>query len=190
MNVRTLIVVLVLGLVLLFAGLNWTAFTAPTTLNLLVTRVEAPLGLVMLGVVLFLTLLYLLFSLGVEASALLEIRRYARELYQVRKRLEDEEESRFTKLKRYLEEAFAQVGEEHAKLERTLLEQAKELEARIEELNTAIEARAQNAKGEMKEEFERLATKLDTLKLQHREIVQKIEAVAERLRAEMREARG
>lgn len=190
MNVRTLIVVLVLGLIFLFAGLNWAAFTAPTTLNLLFTRVEAPLGLVMLGVVLFLTLLYILFSLGVEASALLEIRRYARELYQVRKRLEDEEESRFTKLKRYLEEAFARVEEGHAKIEQAVNTRADGLEKRIEVLDEAIKARAETAKGEVKEEFERLATQLETLKLQHREIVQKIEAVAERLRAEMREARG
>ena len=190
MNIRTLTVALVLGLLLLFAGLNWTAFTAPTQLNLLVTRVEAPLGLVMLGVVLVLTLLYVLFSLGVEASALLEVRRYARELYQVRKQLEDAEASRYAELKRYLEGAFARVDEAHAQHEKEVEARFEALFARLAELERAIGESGEATRAAFKEELERLVTQLETLKLQHREIVQKIEAVAERLRAELGEARS
>ena len=190
MNIRTLTVALVLGRLLLFAGLNWQAFTASTTLNLLFTRVEAPLGLVMLGVVLFLTLLYVLFSLGVEASALLEVRRYARELYQVRKQLEDAEASRFIELKRYLEGEFARLDEAHDRNEKNLEARAEALLERLDGLERAIGEGGEATRAAVKEEFERLATQLETLKLQHREIVQKIEAAAERLRAELREAGG
>ncbi len=190
MNIRTLTVVLVLGLLLLFAGLNWQAFTAPTPLNLLFTRVEAPLGLVMLGVVLVLTLLYVLFSLGVEASALLEVRRYARELYQVRKQLEDAEASRFTELKRYLEGAFAQLDEALSRHEKEVGARAEALLDRIAELERALAEGEEATLAAVKEEFERLFTQIETLKLQHREIGQKIEAAAERLRAELRESQG
>ena len=188
MNVRTLTVALVLGLLLLFAGLNWQAFTAPTRLNLLFTRVEAPLGLVMLGVVLFLTLLYVLFSLGVEASALLEVRRYARELYQVRKQLEHAEASRFVELKRYLEGAFGRLEEAHTQHEKELEARFEALSARLDALKQAIAEGGEAVRAALREEVERLETRLETLKLQHGELGQKIEAAAERLRAALREA--
>jgi uncharacterized integral membrane protein len=100
---RTLLVVVILALLGAFAGLNWPAFTAPATLNLLFLRVEAPLGLTMLGAVAAVTLLYFLFAIGVETASLLETRRHAREL-EVQRRLADEAEtSRFAELRRYLE---------------------------------------------------------------------------------------
>jgi len=185
MNIRTLTVIVVLVLLGLFAGLNWPAFTAPATLNLLFAKVQAPLGLVMLGVILVLTLLYVLFSLGVEASALIEVRRYARELYQVRKQLENEEESRFLQLKGFLEAEFARQGETHAQLSKALSEGFEELRRGLGVLEERLEALPSENRQALREELERLATQVDTLKLQHREIVQKIEAAAERLRSEL-----
>ncbi len=185
MNIRTLTVIVVLVLLGLFAGLNWPAFTAPTTLNLLFAKVQAPLGLVMLGVILALTLLYVLFSLGVEASALIEVRRYARELYQVRKQLENEEESRFLQLKGFLEAEFARQGETHAQLSKALSAGFGELRQGLEALEKRLSTLPEEHRQALEEELERLATQIDTLKLQHREIVQKIEAAAERLRSEL-----
>ncbi len=185
MNIRTLTVIVVLVLLGLFAGLNWPAFTAPATLNLLFAKVQAPLGLVMLGVVLVLTLLYVLFSLGVEASALIEVRRYARELYQTRKLLENEEESRFLQLKGYLEAEFARQSEAGAQLQKALEEGFGSLGEGLEGLARRLEALPEQQRQALKEELERLTTQIDTLKLQHREIVQKIEAAAERLRSQM-----
>lgn len=185
MNIRTLTVIVVLVLLGLFAGLNWPAFTAPTTLNLLFAKVQAPLGLVMLGVILALTLLYVLFSLGVEASALIEVRRYARELYQVRKQLENEEESRFLQLKGFLEAEFARQGETQAQLSKALSAGFGELRQGLEAMEKRLSTLPEEQRQALEEELERLATQIDTLKLQHREIVQKIEAAAERLRSEL-----
>src|ERR1044071_3465377 len=53
MRVRTLVVVVLLLLVALFAGLNWAAFTAPTELWLGVATVRAPLGLILLAMMVF-----------------------------------------------------------------------------------------------------------------------------------------
>jgi uncharacterized integral membrane protein len=104
---RTLVVLPLLVLIGAFAALNWGVFTASTTLNILIARVEAPLGLVMLGVVAVLTALYALFTLSVEASALLETRRYARQLEVQRKLAADAEGSRFQELRNYLEGQLA-----------------------------------------------------------------------------------
>jgi uncharacterized integral membrane protein len=127
MSGRTLFALLVLLLLALFAWLNWGEITRPTPLSLGLTRVEAPLGLLLviaLGVV---SLLYLIFTIGLEAAALLEVKRYARELLHYKKLAEDAEQSRYTELRRYLEAELARLAEAER-------EEIRALEARVEEL--------------------------------------------------------
>ena len=127
MSARTLFALLVLVLLSLFAWLNWGEITKPTPLSLGLTRVEAPLGLVLavaLGVV---SLLYLIFTIGLETAALLEVRRYARELLHYKKLAEDAEQSRYTELRRYLEAELARLAEAER-------EEIRALEARVEEI--------------------------------------------------------
>lgn len=51
MRLRTVLILAVLVLVGVFAMMNWQAITAPTSLNFIVARVEAPLGLLMLAAI-------------------------------------------------------------------------------------------------------------------------------------------
>jgi biopolymer transport protein ExbB/TolQ len=127
MSGRTLFALLVLLLLTLFAWLNWGEITRPTPLSLGLTRVEAPLGLLLviaLGVV---SLLYLIFTIGLETAALLEVKRYARELLHYKKLAEDAEQSRYTELRRYLEAELKPLAEAER-------EEIRALEARVEEL--------------------------------------------------------
>jgi uncharacterized integral membrane protein len=127
MSGRTFFALLVLLLLALFAWLNWGEITKPTPLSLGLTRVEAPLGLLLviaLGVV---SLLYLIFTIGLETAALLEVKRYARELLHYKKLAEDAEQSRYTELRRYLEA-------ELKRLEEVEKEEIRALEARVEEI--------------------------------------------------------
>jgi sensor histidine kinase YesM len=124
---RTLFALLVLLLLALFAWLNWGEIARPTPLSLGLTRVEAPLGLLLviaLGVV---SLLYLIFTIGLETAALLEVKRYARELLHYKKLAEDAEQSRYTELRRYLEAELKRLAEAER-------EEIRALEARVEEL--------------------------------------------------------
>jgi len=127
MSGRTLFALLVLLLLALFAWLNWGEIARPTPLSLGLTRVEAPLGLLLviaLGVV---SLLYLIFTIGLETAALLEVKRYARELLHYKKLAEDAEQSRYTELRRYLEAELKRLAEAER-------EEIRALEARVEEL--------------------------------------------------------
>lgn len=126
MNARTLFTLFVLLLLALFAWLNWGEITKPTSLSLGLTRVEAPLGLVLVVALALLSLLYLIFTVGLETAALLEIRRYARELLHYKKLAEDAEQSRYTELRRFLEA-------ELKRLEEVEKEEIRALEARVEE---------------------------------------------------------
>jgi uncharacterized integral membrane protein len=103
MGSRLLLVLLIVVLLGGFAALNWSAFAARLPLNLLVARVEAPLGLIMLGALAALTLVYLVSVVSMETRALLEGRRQARELQAERKRADEAEASRFSELRKYLE---------------------------------------------------------------------------------------
>lgn len=103
MKVRTLFLLLALVAVAAFTALNWSAFMAPTTLSLGVAVVQAPLGLVMLGLLAFLAALFLVFVVYLQTSVLLEARRHARELQANRELAGQAEASRFTELHGFLE---------------------------------------------------------------------------------------
>jgi uncharacterized integral membrane protein len=103
------------GLVLvgLFALLNWNAFATPTPLSLGVVTVDAPLGLVMLGVVVFLSLLFTVWAISLQASALTEGRRQTKELQAQRELADKAEASRFTELRAVLMSEVANVVQVH-----------------------------------------------------------------------------
>ena len=103
MKARTLLLMIVLIAIGTFAVLNWSAFMAPTSLSVGFAVVQAPLGLVMLGLLAFLTLLFLVFVVYVQTSVLLDARRHARELKANRELADQAEASRFTELRGFLE---------------------------------------------------------------------------------------
>ncbi|MDA1185281.1 MAG: lipopolysaccharide assembly protein LapA domain-containing protein [Acidobacteria bacterium] len=86
MRLRHVGVLFLLLLLAIFAVANWGTIEAPTRLNLLVGQVEAPLGLLMLISIGFLTVLYALLLVVVERRLLREGARLNREIEEERKR--------------------------------------------------------------------------------------------------------
>ena len=107
------LLVLVIGAAL-FAILNWKSITAPAELNLLLTRVEAPLGLTMLVALSALTGIYLFFLAQSDAQALVEARRQAKEIERLRAAADKAEDSRFVALQELIALEFSRLhkGEE------------------------------------------------------------------------------
>lgn len=103
MQARTVILIVILGAIALFAALNWPLFITPSTLSLGVTEVHAPLGIVMLSLMGLLTVVFLLFVVYLQTSVLLEARRHAREMQTQRELADKAEASRFTELRTYLD---------------------------------------------------------------------------------------
>jgi uncharacterized integral membrane protein len=103
MKIRSLLLLLVLVVIATFAMLNWGAFMASTTLSLGVAEVQAPLGLIMLGLIAFVSAVFLVFLVYLQASILLEARRHARELQANRGLADQAEASRFTELRGFLD---------------------------------------------------------------------------------------
>ena len=109
MSVRSLLVVIVLGLLAIFAIVNWGTFITPTHLSLVVTSVEAPLGLVMLGFTAVLAAVLLAYALKVQINALSDARRQSEELRRQRELADQAEASRVTELRQFLEQELASV---------------------------------------------------------------------------------
>ena len=96
---RALIFFVVLVLVGLFAAINWEVFTALTPLSLGFTTVQAPLGLIMLGMIGFLCVLFTVWVIVLQAGSLRDARRQTKELQAQRDLADRAEASRFTELR-------------------------------------------------------------------------------------------
>ena len=114
MKVRTLLLFLVLLAIVLFAALNWTVFTTPAVLSLLVATIEAPLGLIMLGLLILLTGLFAIFAGYLQTSTLLEARQQTKALEAQRKLADQAEASRITELQNQLNSALLSLEKQSA----------------------------------------------------------------------------
>lgn len=136
MYLRTLLILVVLGIVIVFALLNWSVFTAPTTLSIGFASFEAPLGLILLGAIAALTLLFLIYLVYLQATALMESRQYSRELKTQRELADRAEESRFTQLRSSLESDLRQLTKQMTESNAAMVSR---LEGLDRDLRSAIE---------------------------------------------------
>lgn len=113
MRTRTLLVILVIALVTGFAAVNWDAFTTATTLSLGpgLGSVQAPLGLVMLGLMGAMVLVFALYMAVWQGSILMDTRRHTKELQAQRALADQAEASRFTELRAVLQAEMAQLAQ-------------------------------------------------------------------------------
>lgn len=102
---RTKILLLIVGIVLIaaFGILNVDEFTRVSTLNLGFTTMQLPLGMVMTILVIAILLIFLVTTLYMHSTNLIETRKYAKELTVQRELADKAEASRFTELRRYME---------------------------------------------------------------------------------------
>jgi len=158
MYLRTVVILIVLGTVAVFAAVNWNAFLTPTKLSLVFTNVEAPLGLVLLGLVAVLTLLFLIYVVYLQSSVLIESRRYARELQAQRELADQAEASRFSQLRSFLERELGRLGEKTEESKLGVLGKLAELER---DLRSVVEQSGNTLAayiGEIDDRLERTST--------------------------------
>ena len=155
MRIRTLLLVVLVLAVVLFAALNWATFTTPTALSLGVTTVQAPLGLIMLCLLAAATALFLAWVIYLQGSVLLETRRQAKELQTQRDLADKAEASRFTELRQFMSAELARVTQASSETRSNLLSRLDALEQRqravIEQTGNSLAA----AVGELEDRLER-----------------------------------
>ncbi len=148
MNLRTLILLLIAVAIGALAALNWHLLAAPADIWLGVATVQAPLGLVMLGLTVLLAVFFLAYVLTLQGSVLMETRRHGKEMAAQRELADRAEASRFTELRTFLEN-------QHRTSHEVLL-------ARLDALEAHMSARAQESEnitaayvGQLEDQFHR-----------------------------------
>lgn len=158
MKIYTLLLLVFLAIIAAFAALNWSAFMTPTLLSLGVADVQAPLGVIMLGLLTIFTSLFLAFVVFLQTSVLIESRRHARELQANRTLADQSEASRITELRGFLEMELARQA--------TLAEESRmSVLARMDQLDHDLRAAFEQSEntlsayiGELDDRLERAAS--------------------------------
>jgi len=131
MKLRGMLLLLVLVAVGGFTTLNWTTILTPTALNLGVADVQAPLGLVMLGIVIFLVAFFLIYVLYLQTTVMFDARANAKELQTNRKLADEAEASRFTELRHYLEAELTKLAESDKAVQTAVVARVEQLEKNL-----------------------------------------------------------
>ena len=124
MNSRTFILLLIVAAIAALAVLNWGELTTRSLISLGVVSLEAPLGLIMLGLTVLLGVFFIAYVLSLQGSVLLDTRRHTKEMTAQRELADKAEASRFTELRAFLET-------QHQQVQGQLIERLDALEARL-----------------------------------------------------------
>lgn len=103
MKARTALLTLIVVLIAFLAVMNWQALNLYAPVNLGVTTVDAPLGLIMLCLTALLAVMFVAYVVTLQGSVLMETRRHNKEMVAQRELADKAEASRFTELRTVLE---------------------------------------------------------------------------------------
>lgn len=99
------------AIVAALAVLNWSTLMAPAPLNLVVAQVQAPLGVVMLGLTAVLVALFFVAYLRNQIGSLLETRKLLKEVQRVHDLADQAEASRIDTLHKLISTEFRLLNE-------------------------------------------------------------------------------
>jgi uncharacterized integral membrane protein len=155
MKTRTLFLILVLVAIGGFSALNWNAFLTPTSLNLGLAEVQAPLGLIMLGALVMVAAVFMVYILYLQTTVLLDTRQHTKELQSNRKLADQAEASRFTELRGFLEaelkRQLAQDAESRAAVVARIDQLERDLRSAVEQSGNSLAA----SLGELEDRLDR-----------------------------------
>jgi uncharacterized integral membrane protein len=132
MKVKTLVFIALLIFVAFIVYLNWPAITAPTMLSLLVADIEAPLGILMLAIVVLMTCIFLSAIVMMQVGFNTERQRLTKALEAQRLLANEAETSRIHALREFLQTSFAHINT-------TIEESSNSLSASIGEFEDRLE---------------------------------------------------
>ena len=160
MQLRHILLILVLSMLVIFAAVNWAAIVEPTTVSLIFTTIQAPLGLLLLTITALLAVFFLGFMVYMQSSMLMERQRVSRELEAQRELANQAEASRFSELRAYLETELQQINVSNQALQNHLETRLNKLE---QALNITIEQTGNTLSayiGELEDRMENNSKKL------------------------------
>lgn len=105
------------AVIVVFAGLNWSVLTAVTSINLLVAEVNAPMGVILLGLTGVFVALFFVATLYSRISGLLTTRQMTKELQRVQELADKAETSRMDNMHQMIATEFRHLNDRLSHLE-------------------------------------------------------------------------
>lgn len=133
--IRTIFLLFVALLIAALAALNWATLSTSTDVSLGITTVHAPLGLIMLALTVALAIVFAVYVLYLQGTALMDTRRQTRELQAQRTLADKAEASRLTELRAHLD---ARLTDLQAALVRRIEESDNDTAAQLGQIEDRI----------------------------------------------------
>lgn len=131
MQLRNILLIFILSVLAIFVAINWAAITTPTSVSLIFTTMEAPLGLILLAATALLAVFFLGFIVYMQSSVMLERQRLLRDLEAQRELANKAENSRLSEMRSLLETGLQQLDVRSR-------ESSHAMEARLAQLEQAL----------------------------------------------------
>lgn len=100
---------ILVAVIAVLAVLNWGTLTTPAPIDLVLLRIDGPLGLVLLGLMAVLVGLFLVATLRGQIRSLLETRRLLKEIQRVQALADQAEASRVGELRQWMQAEFQRL---------------------------------------------------------------------------------
>jgi biopolymer transport protein ExbB/TolQ len=153
MTLRAAIVLIIFSLLFAFIGLNWSEFVTPTHLSTGFGIVEAPIGLIMLGVLILVVSIFMVYILYLHAAELVRTRRQLKEMEAQRKLADQSEASRITDLHDFVANQFK---EQHLLDAQAMTDVTTKLQAHMDATRKLVEESGRSMSAQLGEIEDRL----------------------------------
>jgi uncharacterized integral membrane protein len=153
MRARVILLVIAILLIAGFAALNWSEVVRPAPLLFGPVVMDAPLGLILLGLLAAAIVVFALSAGALRTRSLLDARHHYKELEAQRVLADNAEASRFTDLRAYLDTSLRELRERDAM---QVTELQREMRAHAETTQRMLSARLNELEHRLETRFERM----------------------------------
>lgn len=145
MRTRTILLIVAILLVAGFAALNWEEIVRPSTLWFGLFVTQAPLGAILLGLLVLSLVLFLASTAAMRTQSLIDYRQHQKTLEAQRELADKAEASRFVDLRQHMDTHLKELRERDAiaatEMEKSRMEAQREIRTQLEQINRTIAAR-------------------------------------------------
>ncbi|MCC2632825.1 MAG: hypothetical protein K0S48_711 [Ramlibacter sp.] len=145
MRTRSILLIVAILLVSGFAALNWEEIVRPSTLWFGLFVTQAPLGLILLGLLALTLVLFLASTAAMKTQSLMDYRQHQKTLEAQRDLADKAEASRFVDLRQHMDTQLRELRERDAisasEFEKSRLESQREIRTQLEQINRTLAAR-------------------------------------------------
>jgi hypothetical protein len=160
MRTRTIVLVVAILLVAGFAALNWSEIVRPSPLLFGPVVVDAPMGLILLGLLALTLILFLASSIAMRTQSLVDYRQHQKTLEAQRDLADKAEASRFVDLRQQLDNHLKEMRERDAiaasEFDKAMVQSRREVQVQMEQVNRTLSARLNELEQRLDSRLERM----------------------------------